>query len=195
MEMTNMADQFEFSEPDSESLLEIWLAANIDRSAEPKPAPDVSQMIRYLSRTLSSQAMIDIDEGLAAHPEACEQLEQVLVQLDELQRLTCAEVSKRAEGDGLASQVARAWLSLASERLQAAPRAREYWLAQGGWSAVSRHVVEGVAEAQVAWSAVLAFGRQLTAALSQPRMAQARAGSTEPATDGDLPDGVKLVVT
>src|SRR6185437_368841 len=117
---------------------------------------------RYLCGTLSREAVHAVERGLVTHPELHIVRREIQRRLELYQALPFEEVQKRADGAGLDARVAGIWLEIVSERLQAAPRASQHWLAQG-WSAVRRQAGEGIAEAQAAWAAFLAFGWQLKA--------------------------------
>ncbi|MCS6862388.1 MAG: hypothetical protein NZT92_18960, partial [Abditibacteriales bacterium] len=148
------------------------------------PPPDVEALTRYLSGVLSADATGAVERGIIAHPSSRQQLRQVRAILRELQTLLWAEVSERTKADDLTGAVAQVWLTIAAERVAAAARAPAWW-GQQVWSDVRQKVAAGVAEAQAAWAAFAAFGRQLQAALSLPRLAWARGQ--------ERPEGVVVV--
>lgn len=155
--------------------------------------PDVATLTRYLGGVLSAEATRAVERGIVAHPSSRGLLRATRAALNELQTLTWAEVAERAKSDDLAGAVARTWLSIASERVAAVARAREWW-GKRAWTEVRQKVREGVAEAAAAWAAFTSFGRQLQAALSQPRLAWARGREHAEGVVSVLPDGEVVVL-
>jgi hypothetical protein len=175
-------------------LLEVWLRKQNALTPPTAPPPSVATLTRYLSGALSATAAREVERGIIAHPATRSVVRQARAGLNELQSLSWAEVAERARGDDLTAQVAQAWLAVVAERVNAAPRARDWWRAQA-WTAIRQQVAAGQAEAQAAWTAFVSFGQQWKAALSLPRLAVARGGEEQPIVTGDIPSGVAVVVT
>jgi hypothetical protein len=169
--------------PGTVTLLESWL---ISRSPE-SPAADLSvgQMVGHLSGALPAAESRRLVGGLTRSPADRARLRQVRDLLGELQRLSWEAVHQRARGEGFPAEVAREWLWLAEESLQAAEHAPRYWLANG-WERVRAQLEAGAVEARAAWSALQAIAGQIAG--GGPGFALARGGEQgDPRIPGELP--------
>jgi hypothetical protein len=177
------------------ALLEAWLRSRNALHPPASDAPSVELLVGYLCGTLAAPEARVVEQGLVAHPAARRQLIEARASLDALEAKPWQEVAGRAAASGFAAQVARAWLTILTERLGAAPRAADCWLTNG-WMVVRRQVEEGAAEAQAAWSAFLSFCEQLRSGLRAPRLAVARGGERMlPVVAGTVPPGLRIVLT
>jgi hypothetical protein len=191
--MSEQNEEFPPLPPGAVALLETWLRSEQALRPPPAEAPEVDQLVRYLSGALSADAAHRVEGGLVSSASARRRLDETCDCLDALQTQTWADVAQIANGEDLPARVATAWLALASERVQTAPRARAWWLTQG-WEAVRQQVTEGVKEAQAAWTAFTAFGEQWKAGLRRPQFALERGAASGPNIVGDRIPGVEIDV-
>jgi hypothetical protein len=179
--------------PGADALLAEWLRRQDALRLPSVPAPEVEELVGYLSGALSGDAARGLESRLVADPDSRLRLRQARTALDELQALPWAEAARMGEGEDFGAEVARAWLRLAARQVSGVSRMREWWLSNG-WSHLRRQASEAGGEAQAALAALRVFGDRLRAGLEGPSVAIARGGAGTPEVVGSLPSGLALAL-
>lgn len=174
------------------ALLSAWISHQESRNSQPLDALSIAAMVHYLCSTQSAREASQVEQALVSSRVLRGQLRDVRSVLDALQADTWEQAASHAADSGLSGEVARGWQEVLSHSPPLTARAPQNWQ-QRGWERTLREVEEGVAEAQAAWTALLAFGERLRTALSTPTFASARGseGATLELLRG-FPDGISL---
>ncbi len=132
--------------------------------------PDVTHLVRYLCGALAMDALPQLERGLLAQSSARRRLRLTRSALAEIQCMDWSRVARDAQimsdSDDIKPEVARAWLQLVTGRIASQSQMHGRWR-QEGWVAIRRETMRGIAEAQAAWTAFLAFAEAWKASLSR----------------------------
>lgn len=169
-------------------LLEALLG--VEAALKPLPSPpDTAMLVRYYGGVLSLAEARRVEEGLLIFEQARGLRRQVRETLRQAQSLSWAELSERAQGDGLIAEVARVRLELAVERVRTLSQRPAR--VEVPWEAIRREAAQGIREAQAALAAFQNFLTQVQFDVRHPRPAAAMGVATgEPRQTGALPSGV-----
>jgi len=176
--------------PEAAALLEAWIMS-LCAGAAAVPQPEPERLVEYLAGALSAEQLRAVERGLVEHASGRATLREVRTILDGLQDAPLRDRLQQSGDRTLFNRVADAWTQLLGSRVEAAPRANEFWLSRG-WSAVREGVAAGTAEAHAAWAAFQVFAEQLQVQLRGPRLAAARGTVGRPRVLGTLPAGAEV---
>ncbi len=185
----------------TEALIEAFLKQHGPQRNVRPPAPSTSVLVRYLCNALPATEARQVEQALTASSETRRAVREVRLLLDRLQSLSWLEMavieqnisaSSRSQWSLSSNQTAairgessreaetaQAWLSLASQPLQAFAAEEIAPSAPGtdSWAEIRRRARGGRAQAQALWITLLAFGAQVQTQLRRPLPALARDSS------------------
>ena len=174
------------------ALLAAWISYQESLNEQPPDALSIAAMVHYLCSTQSAGDASQVEQALVSSRVLRGQLREVRSLLDALQSGTWEQAASHAADTGLAGEVARGWQEVLLVRPPMAAQAPQRWL-ERGWERTLREVGEGVVEARAAWTALLAFGEILRAALYSHVPATARgAADVTPENLQGFPEGICL---
>jgi hypothetical protein len=174
-------------------LLDVRNSDHRDAS-EAVPDSDVSRVVQYLSGVLAAPEADDFVRQCNDSQSVRRRLLEVDSLLLEIRELPWDSAESLATGEGLRSEIAKAWLTICRKRIPEVSQAVSQRRTET-WAEMQRSVREGVEEALAAAAAFGSFARQFRDRLRSPALAFSRGSVSDAlALVIDPPAGVEIEV-